>query len=63
MECPDDRFPKLKIFISEVIFDSYEYIPVAYVIMHCMILPRLLIVPCLMVTGDFLITDSKNRMK
>jgi hypothetical protein len=33
---PDDRYPKLKIYISEVILDRYEYIPVAYVTMHYM---------------------------
>jgi len=27
----DDRYPKLKTYISELILDSYEYIPVAYV--------------------------------
>jgi hypothetical protein len=37
LECPDDRCPKLKIYIKEVISDSYEYIPVAYVTMHCVI--------------------------
>jgi len=30
---------KLKFFISEQISDSYEYIPVAYVTMHCMSWP------------------------
>ena len=38
MECPDDRYPKLKIFISEIIIDSYQHTPVAYVIVPCMIL-------------------------
>jgi len=28
--CPDDRYPKLKIYIPELTFDSYEYIPVAH---------------------------------
>jgi hypothetical protein len=37
--CPDDRYPKLGIYISELILDSYEYIPVAHVKMHCMIWP------------------------
>ena len=36
---PNDRNPKLKIYISELSFDSYEYIPVAYVTVYCMILP------------------------
>jgi hypothetical protein len=36
-ECPDDRYPKLKIYISEMILDSYEHIPVAYVKTHCTI--------------------------
>jgi hypothetical protein len=35
--CPDDRYPKLKPYISQLISDSYEYIPVAYTKMHCMI--------------------------
>jgi hypothetical protein len=35
--CPDDRYPKFKICISGLILDSYEYVPVAYVTMHCMI--------------------------
>jgi hypothetical protein len=35
--CPDDRYPKLKIYISELILDSYKYITIAYVTMHCMI--------------------------
>jgi len=26
--CPDDRCPELKVYISEVILDRYEYIPV-----------------------------------
>jgi len=35
IEYPDDGYPKLKTCISEVILDSYEYIPVAYVTMYC----------------------------
>jgi hypothetical protein len=34
-----DRYPKLKSYISELILDSYEHTPVAYVTMHCMIGP------------------------
>jgi hypothetical protein len=34
--CLDDWYPQLKIYISELILDSYEHIPVAYVTMHCM---------------------------
>jgi hypothetical protein len=34
---PDDRCAKLKIYIPELILDSYKYIPVAYVRMHCVI--------------------------
>ena len=37
IECPDDRYPKLNMYISELILDNYECIPVAYVTMHCMI--------------------------
>jgi len=29
MEFPDDRHPKLKIYISELISVSYQYIPLA----------------------------------
>jgi hypothetical protein len=28
-ECPDDRYPKLKMYMCELILDSYEYIPIA----------------------------------
>ena len=34
VEYRDDRDPKLKIYISELILDSYEYIPVAYITMY-----------------------------
>jgi len=37
MKCPHETYPKLRIYISELILDSYEYIPVAQVAMHCMI--------------------------
>jgi len=36
IEWQDDRDPKFKT-ISELTLDSYEYIPVAYTTMHCMI--------------------------
>jgi hypothetical protein len=41
IDCPDDRYPKLKMYsyISELILDSYQYIPVAYVTMHCITWP------------------------
>jgi hypothetical protein len=35
----DDRYPKLKCYIPELISDSYKYILVPYVTMHCMIWP------------------------
>jgi hypothetical protein len=37
IECLDDRHPKFKIYISELILDRYQYIPLAYVTMHPMI--------------------------
>jgi len=37
IEFTDDRYSKLQIYVSELILDSYEYIPVVYVTMHCMI--------------------------
>jgi len=36
MELPDDRHPNLKICISELTSDGYQYTAVAYVTMHCM---------------------------
>jgi hypothetical protein len=33
IDCPDDRYPKLKIYISVPSLGSHEYIPIAYVIM------------------------------
>ena len=33
----DDRYPKLKICISQPILDSYEYVLIMYMTMHCMI--------------------------
>jgi hypothetical protein len=39
IQCADDMYPKLKIYISSLILDSYEYIAVAYVTTHCMISP------------------------
>ena len=40
-DCPDDRCPKLQIYISEPTFDSYQYIPVALVTTHCVTGPPL----------------------
>jgi len=37
IECPDDRYPKLKSYISEMILDSYECVAVAYVTMQCVV--------------------------
>jgi len=39
IECPDDGYPKLKTYISELISDSYIRIPVAYITMHCIVWP------------------------
>jgi hypothetical protein len=38
-ECPDDKQPELYMYIWERILDSYQYIPVAHVTVHCMIWP------------------------
>jgi len=32
-------FTELQIYISELISDSYQYIPVAYVTVHCIVWP------------------------
>jgi hypothetical protein len=37
--CSNYRYTKLKIYMSQLSFDSYEYIPVPYVRVHCMICP------------------------
>ena len=37
VEYPDGRYIKLKNYASELISDSYKYIPVAYVTINCMI--------------------------
>jgi len=39
VECAVDKEPRLKIYISELISDSYEYITVAYVTIKCIIWP------------------------
>jgi len=39
VQSPDERCPKLDIYISELILDGYEHMLVIYIIMHCMILP------------------------
>jgi hypothetical protein len=39
--CSDQRYPKFKMYVSELILDSYKYSPVAYVKLHGMILPSL----------------------
>jgi len=33
----DDRYPKLKIYITELNLDSCKYLPVAQVTTHCMV--------------------------
>jgi hypothetical protein len=33
----DDRYTELNIYISELVVDSYQYIPVAHVTVHCVI--------------------------
>jgi hypothetical protein len=55
IECPEVRCPKLKMYISKLILDSYENTPVSYVIMHCIIWPWLLIIVHFVCTGCFLI--------
>jgi len=37
IDCPDERCPKLKVYISELILGRYESKSVAYVTMHCVI--------------------------
>jgi len=37
IQCPDDRYSELKIYISELTSDIYKYISVAYITMYCLI--------------------------
>jgi hypothetical protein len=53
VEHPDDGNSKFKIYISELLLDRYEYMPEAYVITRCVILPRLLIVAFFVAVGGF----------
>ena len=39
MGCPVDRYSTLKLYISEPILDSYEYVPAVYELTHCTIWP------------------------
>jgi hypothetical protein len=41
--CPDDRYPKLKMYISELTLDSHEYIPAAYLAMHDLTLIKMVV--------------------
>jgi len=34
IECPENKYPKLKIYISQLILDGYENLSVTYVKMH-----------------------------
>jgi hypothetical protein len=43
IECPDDRYPKLKILVSELISNNYDYIPVVSVTMHDLTFSKLII--------------------
>ena len=44
--CPDDRCPKLKIYMSEFISDTQEYLPAAHVRMHNLTLLKLTVARC-----------------
>jgi hypothetical protein len=39
--CSDDRYPKLKICISQLVLGSYESIPAKYVTVYCMMVTYL----------------------
>jgi hypothetical protein len=54
--------PKSKNLYLKLILDSYEYIPVAYETMYCMILPSLKIIAHFVATGNFLIRYSNGYM-
>jgi hypothetical protein len=52
---PDDKYPKLNIYISELILGSYEYIPVASIRNNALRDLTLLIVDRFVGIGGFLI--------
>jgi hypothetical protein len=62
-ECLDDRYPKLKMYISEMNLGSYKWIPTAYTTMHSMVLPKLNLLSLTVGTGCFLIIYSIDHMK
>jgi hypothetical protein len=35
--CTDVSYPKLKMYVSELILDNHKYIPAAHVTRHCII--------------------------
>jgi hypothetical protein len=37
IDCPDDRYPKLIIDISKLTLAGYEFIPIEYATMYCVI--------------------------
>jgi len=37
IDCPDERYSKLKIDVSTLNLDGYEFIPIEYVTMHCIV--------------------------
>jgi hypothetical protein len=63
MECPNDKYSKLKIYISELTLESCDYMPVEYVTILCMTLPKLnklLFASCVY---GFLIRNSNDHSK
>jgi len=61
---PDCSYPKLKMYISELILDTYEYVPVAYVTVHSINLTLItLIVAHFVGTGGFLFQYFNDHTK
>jgi hypothetical protein len=63
MECPDDRYPELKICIAELILDRYGYITAPNVNVFCDLALIKMTVPCFVGTGSFLISYSNAHTK
>ena len=60
MECPDDRYPKLKICIAELILDRYGYITAPNVNVFCDLALIKMTVSRFVGTGSFLTLWRRN---
>jgi len=59
--CPYAKYNKLKIYISELILDGYQYMPVTNVTEHCIVIK--MTVPHFMGTGSLIRYSTGNTKK